>query len=161
MAVLEIMCVKSQSKYKKLNVIFNFSRYCGILSFTFILSRLFAKTRTEINSRLLQDNMLTGEKPLAIVGVTSNHSIRQASLKEAYTSTTNMWKGDIYSKSLRNVIRILLRIHLAPIRMARYKKIKQRKAREMQIKREQKNLNKRQNRTLRLMNELGMAVINN
>ena len=161
MAVLEIMCVKSQSKYKKLNVIFNFSRYCGILSFTFILSRLFAKTRTEINSRLLQDNMLTGEKPLAIVGATSNHSIRQASLKEAYTSTTNMWKGDIYSKSLRNVIRILLRIHLAPIRMARYKKIKQRKAREMQIKREQKNLNKRRNRTLRLMNELGMAVINN
>ena len=75
-----------------------------------------------------------------------------------------MWKGDIYSKSLRNVIRTLLRVHLVPIRMTRYKEIKQRKAKAKQMKQEQGNLNKRQqnqkHQTLRLMNELEMAVIN-
>src|SRR3954451_24302142 len=48
--------------------------------------------------------------------------------------------------------------------MTRYKEIKQRKAKAKQMKQEQGNLNKRQRnqkrQTLRLMNELGMAVIN-
>src|SRR3954447_23308101 len=101
---------------------------CAI-TFIFIFSRFFAQIRNEINSKK--------EVPSTIAGATSHHAIRQASLKEVYTSITNMWKGDIYSKSLRNVIRVLLRIHLAPIRMTRYKKIKQRKAKAKQMKQEQ------------------------
>ena len=131
------------------------------MSLTFILSRLFAQIRKEINSRL---SPVDGESS-RIVDATSHHAILQASLKEAYTSTTNMWKGDIYSKSLRTVIRILLRIHLAPIKMARNREIRQRKAKAKQMKQERGNLNKRhrnqKHQTSRLMNELGMAVINN
>ena len=99
---------------------------------------------------------------MTIAEATSHHAIRQASLKEAYTSTTNMWKGDIYSKSLCNVIRILLRMHLALARMERYQQIKQQKAMKMQSKREKQSLDKQyRNSKYHLMNELGMAIINN
>ncbi|CAG8529334.1 10979_t:CDS:2, partial [Ambispora leptoticha] len=125
-----------------------------------VIFRIFAQIRKEINSRLS-----AGGESSTIADATSHHAIRQASLKEAYTSTTNMWKGDIYSKSLRNVIRILLRIHLAPIKMARNREIRQWKARAKQMKRKQGNPSKRRrnqkHQTSRLMNELGMAVINN
>jgi hypothetical protein len=73
-----------------------------------------------------------------------------------------MWNGDIYHKSLRTIIRTLLRIHLAPTRMARYQEVKQRKAKVNQMKRGQDNRHhSRKHQTSRLMHELGMAVINN
>jgi len=118
--------------------------------------RLFAQIRKEINSK--------STEPLTIAGATSHHAIRQASLKEVYTSVTNMWMGDIYSRSLRNVIRILLRIHLAPARMARYQDTRLRKAKKKQMEKEQRNLDRRfrnsKRQIPRLMDELAMAIIN-
>lgn len=60
---------------------------------------------------------------------------------------------------MRNVIRILLRIHLAPERMARYQKIRQRKAK---MKQEKKNFSKHPKRQMSyFMDELALAIINN
>ena len=100
---------------------------------------------------------------LTITGATGNHAIRQASLKEVYTSTTNLWMSGIYNRSLRNVIRIFLRIHLAPARMVRYQDARRRKAEKKQAKKEQQGLDRRfkKHQTSRLMNKLEMAVINN
>ena len=104
---------------------YDFYRFVVLILFYFL--RLFAQIRKEINSKKAE--------PLTIADATSHHAIRQASLKEAYTSATNLWNGDIYNRSLRNVIRILLRIHLAPARMARYQNTRQRKPRKSRQKR--------------------------
>jgi len=124
-----------------------------------LFSRLFAQFRKEIN--------LKREVPLTIAGATSHHAIRQASLKEAYTSYTNIWTGDIYKRSLQNVIRILLQIHLAPARMKRYQDIQRRKA-ERKAEKKQTDKEKqdpgrqfRKSRISQLMDELAMAIINN
>jgi hypothetical protein len=118
--------------------------------------RLFAQIRKDINSKKTE--------PLTIADATSHHAIRQASLKEVHTSVTNMWKGDIYSRSLRNIIRILLRVHLAPARMARHRDTRQRKAIEKQTEKDQRSLDRRfrnsKRQIPRLMDELAMAIIN-
>ncbi|CAG8458472.1 10154_t:CDS:10 [Ambispora leptoticha] len=119
-------------------------------------SELFAQIRKEINSKK--------EVSLKIAGATSNHAIRKASLKEAYTSVTNIWMGDIYNRSLRNFTRILLRIHLAPARMVRT--VSRRPTEEnWQTEKEQQGLDRRfrnpKHQISRLMNELGIAIINN
>ena len=75
-----------------------------------------------------------------------------------------MWKGDIYSRSLRNIIRILLRVHLAPARMARHRDTRQRRAMKKQTEKEQHNLDRRFRNSKcqipRLMDELAMAIVN-
>ncbi|CAJ0883820.1 10140_t:CDS:1, partial [Entrophospora sp. SA101] len=75
---------------------------------------LFEQIKNEINLKKVV--------PSAIANATSNHAIHQATLKEFYTSSINIWNRDIYNKSLCNVIQIILWIHLAPERMARYQK---------------------------------------
>jgi hypothetical protein len=118
--------------------------------------RLFSQIRKEIN--------LKKTEPLTIAGATGHHAIRQASLKEVYTSVMNMWKGDIYSRSLRNIIRILLRLHLAPARMARHRDTRQRRAMKKQTEKEQHSLDRRfrnsKHQIPRLMDELAMAIVN-
>src|SRR5438874_6539143 len=105
--------------------------YCNkfmlLISFLFFF-RLFSQIRKEINSKKTE--------PLMITGATSHHAIRQASLKEVYTSVTNMWMGDIYNRSLRNV-------HLVPARMARNQDARRWKVKEMQTEKEQRGLDRR------------------
>jgi len=99
-----------------------------------------------------------------IPNMTSHHSVRQASLKEIYTSFTNMWTHGMYNWSLRTVIRLLLRAHLAPARMARYCNIQQQRAKRKQARKMQQN-QKHQSKSLKsrmsfLMDEFGIAIIN-
>ena len=48
-------------------------------------------------------------------------SIINEYLRQYATSVKNMWNGSIYKKSLNNLLRILLRLHLAPRREAKFK----------------------------------------
>ncbi|KAG0256593.1 hypothetical protein DFQ27_005639 [Actinomortierella ambigua] len=89
------------------------------------------------------------------VSSTINTHIRQYS-----TAVSNMWRGSLYNKALGYLLRILLRLHLAPAREARYKgrqkNFAQQKAiRSGQRRRHQRSLNKRTKwRIKRLSNEL-------
>lgn len=44
-------------------------------------------------------------------------------IRELSTATVNMWEGSIFTKSLEYLLRILLRLHLAPLREERYQRI--------------------------------------
>ncbi|KAF8945703.1 hypothetical protein BGZ46_005976, partial [Entomortierella lignicola] len=45
-------------------------------------------------------------------------------LKQLSTATSNMWEGSIYNKSMDYLLRILLRLHLAPERERKYQERK-------------------------------------
>jgi hypothetical protein len=55
--------------------------YGFVILISIYIFRLFAQIRKEINSKKVV--------PLTITNAMSNHAIRQASLKEIYTSTIN------------------------------------------------------------------------
>jgi hypothetical protein len=77
-----------------------------------------------ITNLIRESSVPIPDLPLDGLAYTVNEHIRQLS-----TAIANMWEGSIYKKSLDYLLRILLRIHLAPKREQRYQeRIKSRRS---------------------------------
>jgi hypothetical protein len=64
-------------------------------------------------NNLIRDNSDTSDIPEAPEGLTMTMN---TCFREYATNISNMWSGNLYEKSLDHLLRVLLRIHLAPIR---------------------------------------------
>ncbi|KAF7732598.1 hypothetical protein EC973_003345 [Apophysomyces ossiformis] len=60
------------------------------------------------------------------------------SLRALYTAANNLYSGSLYPRSLTSVIRLLLRVNLAPRRMSKYMQLVKKKAEKKKYRQEQR-----------------------